>query len=231
MNFAQLVAGVITETNRPDLGFVSDQGTGEIPQSCFAALMELHTMDYFYKDIQEQTITFAQTSYLQSLDTTTIPNFRSMAFIRKWDPSYQSYENDPTTQPPSSQYPISQVLAGIDIVDIGDIFDRLYGNERTNIAYQAGYNMNIKSNTPLTYIIASYYAFPNLDMGNNGVNMVSWIANEYPYAVIYKAASNTFVAQGQQENARKYDSPEAQGGLVASHIRNLKNSNITAKGS
>lgn len=231
MNMAQLVSAVITETNRPDLGFVSTGGTGEIPQSIFAALMELHTIDFFYKDCVETQITFPLTQYIQSLDTTTIPNYRSAAFLRKWDPAYTPGEINPgTAASVVSTSTFQKATAPIELVNIGDILDRLYGRERTDIAYQAGYNIQIKSSTPLTYLLLTYYGFPNLDMSNNGTSMVSWIANEYPYAVVYKATSNTFVAQGQQENARKYDSPAEQGGLVASHVRNLINNNITANG-
>lgn len=87
MTFDELIAAVISDTNRPDLGPTNLGGDGQIPRAIFSATLALHTCDYFYKDIVEANTVFSAASYLQTLDTSTITRYRALAYFRKWDAS------------------------------------------------------------------------------------------------------------------------------------------------
>lgn len=240
MNFQQLVDGVVTETNRPDMDS-SQGGDGQIQQRVASATLYLHSMDYFYKDIIPTNVIFDQKAFIQQLNTDMFPRYRSIAWCRKNDPTLATYQQNPTLLPPIkndpfSNYPvtISEIMAFFTVIRPDKIFDGAisgaaspYNTEALNVIYQAGDTIYFKSRTAFNNILFGYYAFPNVDTTNNGQNFSSWIARDMPYAIITMAASTIFAATGKQEASRKYDAPD---GVVTRWVNNILLSNIEAEG-
>lgn len=222
MNFNELIAAVYVETNRPDM-------VEDTKQKVFSSTLKMHCLDYFYKDILEAQIVFAASSYIQQLDTSAMLRFRNISALRRYDPSLQASQLDPTVMPPitwvngipTSNMPFYEIITPDCVLDE-------FGYERLNVMYQAGTSINIKSAVPLQYALAAWYAYPSLDISGGGAQYSSWIATEFPYAIIYDAASALLTMIGQQEASRKYDDPKV--GLATVARDQLHFANITAKG-
>lgn len=235
MNLQQLIQAVYTETNRADL-------EAQTLQAIFASTLKMHGLDFFDKDIKTFQAVFDVAGYIQFLDTTTMPGHRRMAYLRKDDPTiYNPYETGGGLLPPlplsSSGIILSQnqARAIIDFIDPDEILDD-YGVERTDVAIIAGTTIAIKSSTLLRYANVGWYAWPDCDIGNGGNLYHSWIAQEYPFAIVYDAASSILQKIGMTDAARKYDAvPDPRsnaggGGLVYSQIDMLLKSNIDHTG-
>lgn len=223
MTFAQLVAAVYTETNRPDL-------VAETTQALLEAVLTIHCSETFYKDIRESLIVFDNANaYIQQIDTTVLGLFRSVSYVRKTDPGINMAEQF-NSNLPNGSYLTSQQLISLKRMDPSDPFDS-YGYEKTDVWYQAGNQLNMKSSTPLGYAKIGYYAYPQLDGG--GANFNSWIANELPYCLIYKAAANIFAKIGEATSYSIYMRPpnpskgDETGGLFYQQYAILKRLNIT----
>jgi len=236
MNFQELVAQVVVDTNRPDMGFVTDGGSGEIPNAVCSAILALHAKDKFYKDIVTSQVKFDSAAYIQTIDTQALPRFKDLKYFRKNDPSFAQFQQDPTVMQPLlfygyGGYSVPQTITAatklIKCIDVSEIFDD-YGAERLDVAYQAGSTIFIKSSTALLYGLIGYVAYPNIDQTNFGANMNSWIMNEFPYAIIYWASAKIFASIGQQEMSRAYTS---QTGLVTEQVDLLMKNNIVLGGS
>lgn len=230
-NLATLVSMVISETQRPDLA-------AQTQNAVLAAVLDLHTRDFFYRDIQPAQVVFDTTAYLQQLDTSALPRFRSLAYCRKWTNQLNSSAQNPDVLPPlyAPYYPYSIGNSAdllINIIDPSDLFDT-YGYLKTNVGYQVGDTFNIKSNTPLPACQIGWYTFPNIDASNNFAGFSSWIALMYPYAVVYLAVSKVLNGAGLKDVAATYYQDRPDGsftGSAASHIRSMMNSNVQAQGS
>jgi hypothetical protein len=231
MNFSQLVSAVYRETNRPDLVLRTQQAV-------MASTLKMHGMDFFFKDILTAQLKFDATNYVQTLDTTTLPFYRAISYIRKDDPAYLAYELNPYASTPvitsidGSAIPVNLARAFLKIITPDDILDD-YEFEKIDVAYQVGSTIMIRSSTSLLWALAGWYGWPNCDISNNGAAYNSWIAAEFPYAIVYDAASAILQGIGMTDAARKYDyqTPDGiQSGLVASQVMALRNSNITARG-
>lgn len=222
----ELMNYVYTETNRPDL-------VQETQSAVLASIMKMHGLDFFPRDVQSGLIVFDTTAYIQELDVSSIPRFRAFKAIRKWDPSFAQYQQNPTLLPPlqnnSIGLPYNEQLAlgFIRILDVDDVLDD-YNTEKVDVGYLAGTTFYIKSSTSFQQAFCHWYAYPQMDFANNFANFNSWIAENHPYAIIYDAASSILQKIGQTDAARKYDSP--QGGLVADQINNLRISATTLLG-
>jgi hypothetical protein len=240
MDFASLVAAVITKTGRPDMGLVSAGGDGRIPLQVQASTLSMHISDFFLKDIVTASVAFNSADYVQILDTTALTKFRKLAFFRKSDPAitltnpvsvfYGSIANQGAqigdiTGQLSNHW--GDPLGFLKILSAQEIIDG-YGYEKSDVAYQAGTNIFLKSSNPLSAGSFGFFQFPNLGVvGNNYADYSSWIANDYPFCIIYHAVSAIFQDIGKDEASRKYDGPN---GLVAQEKQNLLTNNITAEG-
>jgi hypothetical protein len=232
MNFQELVNAVVIETARPDLGLVSLGGDGYIPQQVKASLLSLHSLDYYYKDIKSAQLIFDVTAYLQTLSTQDLVRFRSLSYFRKNDPSLATYQQNPNYPFPGlsgvDNMPTSMRLNFLKLITPNDILDE-FGSEKTDVFYQAGDTISIKSSTSLMYGLIGFYQYPNLtvtDTANSYSEALfdSWIARELPYAPIFHAANATLVKKGDNEKAAKAEKQ------MAEQIAILRNSNIVAEG-
>ncbi|CAM6053467.1 unnamed protein product [Sphagnum tenellum] len=210
---------VMTETNRPDL-------VAETNQAVFEATLSAHSSDFYYKDILQAQMTFNTTDYFQTVDTTTLTNFRSFAFFRKAVPGPTLYApfdgsvsnplppitNNPTTLP-------QVTYAFLDKIEPDDIVDG-YGYDKFDVWYQAGTSINVKSSTSLSNAQIGWYAYPELDIADLGTAFSSWIANELPYVIVYKAAASVMQKIGQTEAIQAYMNPN--NGLYFQQLQLLK---------
>lgn len=175
MTLSELQTEVYAITNRPDL---ADRTLSAIR----AATLKLHQMDFFSKDLFETGLAFSAASYLQQLEyRTLIPRFRALKYIRKSD--VNGADN----------------LPFLDIITPEQVLDS-YGVNRTDVCYQAGETLQIKSSTELQYIFLGCYLNPVITVSG----FSSWIALDHPFAIIYAAAAQIFKSVGKDEEFQAY---------------------------
>lgn len=238
--FQSLIDKVVIETNRPDLALT------RIPQAVLSATLAMHTLDFFPKDLLTADVVFDNTptgtpAYIQTLDTAVLPRIRALAYVRKWDPSFNSYELVPSLLPPLSNNILGiPVCAGIslafmEIITPDDIIDD-YGYLKQDVAYLAGDQLVMKSSTALPMAKLGWYAFPATDIENGFANYQSWVASQYPFTIVYEAAASVFGAVGMNEAANSIRRPPEPkipgdtGGPLYRHVQTLLMGSILAKG-
>lgn len=219
---------VYTETNRPDL-------INETLNAICEATMTAHNSDFYLKDIVQAQTLFNTADYIQTIATAAIPFYRELAFFRKAVGGPTLYQpmsgsiSDPLAPDPVSgsySYPLNEYVYLTEISSDYILDD--YGYEKVDIFYQAGHIINIKSSTPIINGQFGWYSFPNTDLFNQGAMYSSWIADSYPFLIVYKAAGTIFKKIGQDAATNAYMDPES--GLYAEQFAMFKNSNITATG-
>lgn len=158
--FAAILADVYVHTNRPDL-------VAETTLAVKAATLRAHRADFYTKDLYETGISFPTSEYIQALDYKNIlPRWRGLKYIRKYDSVGLTAGKELT---PVS---VEKVLDG-------------YNVERTDIIYLAGAVYNIKSSTQEQYYLLGAYLHPVTDP----TTYSSWIADEFPNAIVFDAAN------------------------------------------
>jgi hypothetical protein len=197
MILTELQAEVVSLTKRPDLNSTS------ILTAIKAATLKLHQLDYFTKDILETPISFATADYYQSLSyMTNFPRWRSLAWLRKLDSTLLPYD------PPLKR------------LDPRAVLDQ-FGVQKNNVYYEAGRVMQINTLEQVQYFLLAIYQNPDVATGT----YTSWIADSYPYAIIFDAAATVFKSVG-------FGDMEASMRLLCAEQKQLiLNSNITEDGS
>lgn len=201
MTLTELLAEVYVITNRPDR-------IAETLSGVRSAAMKVHRADFFPKDMYETGITFPTSSHTQQINyRTIIPRWRSGKYLRKFDP---------TAHPTPGQ-------AGkfFDLMRPETLLDD-YSQERTDVWYLAGDIIQVRSSTEFQYALLGCYLNPLV--GNTDELFQSWIATEYPWAIIHFAASYVFRSIG------KLDESAAQQQLGGMELQELLNSNIQEVG-
>lgn len=192
---AELCDDVYTITNRPDL-------VAETQLAVRAATLKIHQSDFYFRDLFETGIQFDSAEYIQQLDIVTIvPNFRSLSYLR--------------------QYDSAGAAAGLffEILSPGQLLDS-YGLERVNIAYAAGRVLNIKAASQIQYALLGVYVNPTVTAGGYS----SWVADMYPFAIVFEAVRNLFKQIGYDEQASMYEK------LAFEQLVLVKSANIEARG-
>lgn len=230
MEFAEIVQQICDEVDRPEMTFKSQDGTGEAVRAAVSSVLTLHGREFYLRDIKEQIVILPASAYIFAVPVDALVRFRKVAYLRKWDPTWNSSQLDPSVQAPNLNMP--NALNLLREISPDNLFDS-YGYERDNVWYLAGTNLQCKSNTALTQVKVGFYQRPLVEPGEDGNYSLfdSWIAREYPYAVIYHAASKIFNSIGQNDNSRKYDRPPSAarndaGGLVQEQIAIIDMNNI-----
>lgn len=168
--YTDTIANVYTLTNRADL-------VNETALAVKSATLKSHRMDYFAKDLYETGISFTTSEYIQTLAfSAIIPLFRTMKYLRKYD---------------AVELAAGAFLKGITPEQVVDG----YGIERTDVFYQAGAAIQIKSSTQEQYFLLGVYLNANVDPSAYD----SWIATEYPYLIAFEAANIVLKGIGQAE--------------------------------
>lgn len=240
-SFSQLLNMVYTETNRPDL-------VAETTQAVFEATLSAHASDYWYLDVKQAQCTFENSDYIQYIDTTTIPNFRAPAFFRKAVPGPSLFQpmsgsiNDPpvagvdplTGEPVSSNFWFPQnTYRYLDEIDADNLIDD-FGYQKQDVWYQVGTMIYFASSSSMNSGQFGWYAFPKLDIANNGAAYSSWIANLLPYLIVYKAAGTVMQKIGQDSAINAYMAQPSgnnpQGGLYWQQLKLLQTLGVKAGG-
>lgn len=148
----------------------------ETLQAIRAATLKMHQREFWRRDLKETGVQFETAAYLQSFDLYAfIPKFRSLAYVRKY---------------------LGKLF---EIIEPTQLFN-IFGNERTDVVYLAGNILQMRSSEPFTYFLLGYYAYPDVTV--EGWN--SWIAEEFPYTIIYEAAATVTVSIGYNERASSF---------------------------
>lgn len=192
--FAEILADVYLLTNRPDLA-------SETKLAVKAATLKAHQSDFYYKDITESGVEFSTEDYVQALEYRTLfPRYRALKYIRKSEAS-------------------GNVGDFFEVLTPAGILDR-YGYQKEDVCYAAGEVIQLKSSTAFKYILVGCYLNPVLT--DDGYN--SWIADLFPYYIVWEAAATVFKMIGQDEKATVFRA------LTAEQLMMLKASNIEAEG-
>jgi hypothetical protein len=195
MNLVELQEKVIEITNRPDLAAL----TFSAIQS---ATLKAHRFDYFPKDLFQGVIDTGASSAEKELSTTlALPRFRTLNFVRVYD--------IPTAKP----------TVEFNIIDALNLNDA-YGVQRPNVAFLAGDNIRLKAAAAFQHIYISYYIDPIITTAGYS----SWVANSFPFAIIYEAAAQIFRSIGQMEKFR------TQRELVSDELTILRTTSIQQVG-
>jgi len=167
-----------------------------------SSTLELHMMGKFLRDIAAAKLTFPTQACIQTFDTSTIPGYRQSVYMMPSDPNQTlttdlipaCINNTPTPLPPLWWGFADVDYTGlIKTVEADDIFD-VNGFRKDNIMYQAGSTLYIKSALAIQYAQFAWLEYPDVSEANYS----SWIADMYPYGIIFKAVSAVFNHIGKQ---------------------------------
>lgn len=150
------------------------------------ATLKMHQTDHYPRDIFETGITFPTPALIQSLDyKTLIPRWRTFKYLRKYADGY-----------PGEFFTL---------LTPEETLDR-YAINKENICYVAGEQLEIRSNTSDQFMLIACYLHPDI----TDTGFTSWIAQEYPYAIVYEAAAKVFkmIGQDEQHNAMRQEVAE-----------------------
>lgn len=191
MTFDELLEEVYIKTNRPDL-------EAETKSAVKAATLKAHRSDYFSKDIYETGVEFNDANYRQALDyATLITNFRAFKYFRRVENA-----TDDNGIP-------MEILTPEALLDS-------YGIAKTDIAYVAGRVLELRASVSFKYGLLGVYVLPIVTEDKYS----SWIAELYPYAIVYEAARVVFRVIGQLEESN------GMAQLMAEEYSELSASNI-----
>lgn len=185
MTLTELINEVYILTNRPDL-------TGQTLAAVRSATLRAHLSDFYYKDIKENTIAYDSLAGLQQFEYKALfPRWRSLKYLRKLDISTSPYTPG----------------AFFNILDVTDILDP-YKVTKDNICYVAGTTLHARSSVAFQYCSIGYYSNPLI--GSTNATFESWIADDFPWSIIYEAAARICKSIGKvaQGNAFKLDAAE-----------------------
>ena len=176
MTFDNLKQIVFDLTGRPDL-------IAETETAVRAATLKAHRSDFYAKDIYETIINAETPAHTHSIDyPSVVTNFRALKYLRKVDALSGT------------------TLSGfIDVVTPEEIMDT-YGRLRTDIAYTAGRVIEVRSSTVIDALIFACYVDPVITEHN----YASWVAVQYPYAIIYEAARVVFKTTDEASKSAQY---------------------------
>lgn len=178
MNFSELVQEVLTITKRRDLQERTESAVR-------AATLKMHHSDFYYKDLHETAIQFTNELVIQNfLPTEIYPNFRKVKYLRFW-------RGDANGGPGLFLEPI-QIENSLD----------LYQNFKNNVYYMAGQLLQIRCNPAVKRVLFAAYLHPVV---TPEASYKSWIAEEYPYAIIYEAARAIFRSISLTDQANAYE--------------------------
>lgn len=176
--YDSMVADVVTITNRPDLA-------EETKVAVRTATLSVHMLESFPRDVSTELVKLPNAFYVAGFDTQVLfPRFRGVSTIRILDSSFAPVE-----------------FPAIDVVELGDIYDPIYGTLKNNIAYAAGTSLNVRCAVPAYGCLVEYFHLPQVRRESYN----SWIAQLYPEPIIYKAASIVLATNGNEEKSKSLD--------------------------
>jgi hypothetical protein len=201
-DFATLLEGVYSITNHREL-------IAQTTSAVKSATLQMHRKDFFAKDLLEVALQFTTSDYLQSIEYRTLfPRYRALKVVRKFDPTEAAY-------PEYGMGPFFTIITPEQVLDS-------YQQTRNDVAYIAGSSINLRSSTAIQYCNIGIYQNPEVGTPET---YSSWIADEFPDAIIYAAAA---IVQGGvlRDNA----GAQFNNSLAMNELQAILTSNITGVG-
>jgi hypothetical protein len=165
-----------------------------------SATLRAHHSDFYSKDLFESGLEFdTKTNIQQLFPRELFPRYRALKYFRIHD----------GTQP----------MQFLDVITPEEVLDG-YKLTRNNVCYEAGLALNLRSATDFQFALIGMYLNPVIT--EEGYS--SWIADSYPFAIVYEAASTIFKMTGELEQVASSRQ------MSAEFMAELKNSNIVANG-
>lgn len=200
MNFAELKTEVSAIVKRPDLDSL-------VESSIRAAMLKIHTANFWTRDIQELAVAFTYPNVLTDWNPRdTFERFRKIAYIRIWN--YDESDSDNYGMP-------GPLLTSTELGDVADY----WGFQKEDIYYEAGDLVQIRTRQPLAYSLIGAYRFPKVTVDSVSGDIISWIATDYPWAIIHEAAASVFRHIGFDSMA----AAESQEASIQLTILNMQN--------
>jgi len=181
--YNSIVADCYSLTVRPDL-------VAETAIAVRKATMKFHQADGWKNDIITSLIPLPVTtsgdsfSYRYTLDLTqagSLPYFRKISSIDEY--------NNPLI---GNEYHFKEL-------DNDRIFDD-YMLEDINYYYRAGQAIQLRVNKQLTTLSVDYWRYPDV----TPTGYTSWIAQQFPDAIVCEATATIFAAIGKSDEAQRY---------------------------
>jgi hypothetical protein len=191
---ATLQADVLTIVKRADL-------SADILLHLKNAILNLHTSDYFLRDLAELSFKFSSPQPIYSLEyKSLIPRMRSIKYIHSAD---------------SITGAVIRQLCSIE----PETFLNAYGAQKDYTFYQAGSNIQIRVSDKHDSFILGHYLYPDTTLTTQ-----SWICEEFPQVVIYETARTLFKSIGYDEQSSSMQQLAAEG------MRKIQMTGITTIG-
>lgn len=148
------------------------------------ATFNAHMAAFFPKDMVTQAVALPTPAYVASLDVTDLfPLFRAVSGIRLLDASGEIVENPK-----------------IEVKEIEDIYDPVYGFALRDIAYQAGTAVNVRCSVQMSGLLVTWFKAPSTARDTYN----SWVAQFAPDVLIYSAAAIVLGTTGNEAKAKMY---------------------------
>lgn len=169
--FSDLTNDILTLVKRPDL-------TDAIALHAKNAILKAHSADFFKQDLYENAFNVASAAVQYSIDhKALISRFRKWKYINVIDPITLD---------------ITQPLTPIEIENFLDT----YGYKQDYSFYLAGQYTQIRVSGSDQYFNFGCYVYPDVTLQSP-----SWIADEFPFAIVYEAARTMFKSIGFDEQS------------------------------
>lgn len=197
MTLTEMLNEVYIITKRPDK--VTDSTS-----ALKAALFKMHSKDFYSKDIIEIGVAFDTSSQFQSFAYKTLfPLWRAVSYIQPMDSITGLPSGDPLVQ-------INPQFT----VDDYDVY-------KDGVYYEAGLTLQMRMTAAFQYFGIGYYQYPDISSTSQ---LTTWIAQDFPWALIYDAAAMIFKSIGFT------DQEASMRGLVQEQMRLIDISSIQATG-
>ena len=186
---SDLLASVITVTNRPDL-------VAESTLAIQKATLKEHSFTDYKSDIAYSgviSLTDSAGNFRYQISQVTVGMYPQCRKILKIGEVLSSI--------PVSYLSFEGYWGEIDFTeqDVDDLFDG-YRIEKSNYYTRVGNLINLVALREVTQIGISYYALPNIS--NAGYS--SWIADKFPYVIYEVAAADIFDMIGKTDESKLY---------------------------
>lgn len=219
MTFDELLEEIYLITGRRDLEAESKSGIKR-------ATLKAHQSDFYQRDIWEEVIQLPTCDYIHSLDPYQLwPNFRKWKYFKRVDSNFGMEtvvgNCDTTTgvSPFTTGSTNDSNYSFLEIIHPEEILDS-YGCNRSDIAYEAGRILEIRSAVTFNKAVVGIYVTPIVTEANYS----SWVAAAHPWFIIHEACRLVFRSIG------KLDEANAQGQFAAEELAELKLTQLSTTG-
>jgi hypothetical protein len=198
MTYQEIYDEVVSLTRKPELD-------AETRIAIQAVTSNHHARDTFKGDHVDDFVIFQESANIQEFLISGMVRWRAFSYIRRWDIDTSLAEGG-TAGPFFTPVPPDKILDSYNLTT-----DYTY--------YQTGDSIKLRSETAFQYLLIGYYK-------NARVSPVSeyqsWIAERYPYLIIFDAAQRVLTMSGNVEAAKGIEALKAE----SSSIVQINNSEI-----